>query len=168
MSSRLVVRVSRRNDYYVPKVVSLVIGGMVVITLLVLVGKKLLGHKLGWEDKDTVNYAPEWPNGIPARRIASAGSLHHSRSTLRRPSEPCIAEEENEEDDNDDDDTNSSSHRSHVDKDDGSESEDTEEDMTRFLRNVRSSGSFKILVGGDESPHLSPKPANPIHRVYTT
>ena len=83
MSVQLLVRVSRRDDYYVHKIVSLVIGSVVIITLLFLVGKKVLGHKLGWESKETCNYAPEWPNAVPARGFASAGSLHHSRSTLR-------------------------------------------------------------------------------------
>ena len=82
MSVELLVRVSRRNDYYVHKIVALVVGGVVVITLFLLLGKKALGHKLGWESKETCNYAPEW-NAAPARTIASAGSLHHSRSTLR-------------------------------------------------------------------------------------
>jgi hypothetical protein len=83
MTARIMLRVSRKNDYYVHKIVSLVIGSGVVITLLLLVGKKVLGHKLGWENKEACNYAPEWPNGVPARRIASAGSLYHSKSTLR-------------------------------------------------------------------------------------
>lgn len=83
MSAQLLIRVSRRNDYYVHKIVSLVIGSVVTITLLFLVGKKVLGHKLGWESKEGCNYAPEWPNAVPARGFASAGSLHHSRSTLR-------------------------------------------------------------------------------------
>ena len=71
------------------------------------------------------NYAPEWPNSIPARRIAryltykqvctskyvstlsklffSAGSLSffQSKSSLRRPSEPAIDEESDEEDESD-------------------------------------------------------------------
>lgn len=88
MSTYLMVRVSRRNDYYVHKIVALVIGSVVVITLLLLVGKKVLGHKLGWENREACNYAQEWPNSVPARRIADAGSMgnlstHHSRSTLR-------------------------------------------------------------------------------------
>ena len=104
MEASVVVRVSRRKDYYVHKIVAMVIGCVVVVTLLLLVGKKgiqnliyiyfyigytsiflfpVLGHKLGWESKEDCNYAPEWPNGVPARRIASAGSLYHSRSTLR-------------------------------------------------------------------------------------
>lgn len=88
MSTYLMVRVSRRNDYYVHKIVSMVIGSVVIITLLMLVGKKALGHKLGWESREACNYAQEWPNSVPARRIADAGSIgnlsiHHSRSTLR-------------------------------------------------------------------------------------
>ena len=87
MRTQLTIRVNRRNDYYVHKIVSSVIGIVVIITVLLLVGKKVLGHKLGWENKPS-NYAPEWPNAVPAacRRSASAGSLHslhHSRSTLR-------------------------------------------------------------------------------------
>ena len=35
----------------------LVIEGVIIITLLFLVGKKVLGHKLGWESKETCNYA---------------------------------------------------------------------------------------------------------------
>ena len=83
MSARVLLRVSRRNDYYVHKIVALVIGCVVILTLMFLVGKKILGHKLGWESKETCNYAPEWPHAVPARTFASAGSLHHSRSTLR-------------------------------------------------------------------------------------
>ena len=84
MSAQIFVRVSPKNDYYVHKIVSLVIGSVVIITLLFLVGKKVLGHKLGcWESKETCNYAPEWPNAVPPRGFASSGSLHHSRSTLR-------------------------------------------------------------------------------------
>ena len=83
MRTQLTIRVNRRNDYYVHKIVSSVIGIVVIITVLLLVGKKVLGHKLGWENKPS-NYAPEWPNAVPVcRRSASAGSLHHSRSTIR-------------------------------------------------------------------------------------
>ena len=86
MSAQIAIRISRQNDYYVHKIVSAVIGSLVIITLCLMVGKKVLGHKLGWENKESCNYAPEWPNAVPARRIASAGSLHslhQSRSTLR-------------------------------------------------------------------------------------
>ena len=87
MRTQLTIRVNRRNDYYVHKIVSSVIGIVVIIAVLLLVGKKVLGHKLGWETKPS-NYAPTWPNAVPTacRRSASAGSLHslhHSRSTLR-------------------------------------------------------------------------------------
>ena len=194
MSGQLLVRVSRRNDYYVHKIVSLVIGSVVVITLLFLMAKKLLGHKLGWESKETCNYAPEWPNAVPARAFASAGSLHHSRSTLRyeiklqsikygflgftlfdcffssrRPSEPCIAEEEGEEDEY----AQGRRRNNRLDSDtfynsDTLEEEDEEEDqaeMKDFLRKVQSSSSFKIIIG-DESPRPASK--NPLKRVANT
>merc|ERR1719270_634833 len=159
MSAKLLVRVSRSNDYYVHKIVALVIGGVVIITLLFLVGKKVLGHKLGWESKETCNYAQEWPNAVPARTIASAGSLHHSRSTLRRPSEPCIAEAEEEAEYAEAEFQRRNERVDSFNSEDTNEAEiehenDPEEDkaeIKEFLRKVRSHGSFKIIIG-DESP----------------
>jgi len=165
MSVELLVRVSRKNDYYVHKIVALVVGGVVVITLFLLVGKKALGHKLGWESKETCNYAPEWPNAVPARTIASAGSLHHSRSTLRRPSEPCIAEEV--EDDNDAEDYLYLKPDEHHDHSRFSmDDQDDQNEMNEFLRRVKSHGSFKFTIG-DESPRSLPRNPN-IARVQNT
>ncbi|QQP52285.1 Uncharacterized protein FKW44_004395 [Caligus rogercresseyi] len=47
---------------------------------------------MSWEGKSE-NYAAEWPGTVPARRIASSGSLGG-----RRLSGPIIIEEEEEED----------------------------------------------------------------------
>ena len=92
LSEEIFVRISRRDDYYPHKVVSLMVAVSVLVVVALLMIKKLIGQKLGWE-VEKENYAPEWPNSIPARRIASAGSLCQSKCTSRRPSEPCIDEE---------------------------------------------------------------------------
>jgi len=100
LQSRLFIRVSWEDDYQVHKVIAVVIGLTMVFLVSGLMFKKLMGQRLGWEATKE-NYAPEWPNSVPARRIASAGSLSYfqSKSSLRRPSEPCdIIDEESDED----------------------------------------------------------------------
>lgn len=179
MRTQLTIRVNRRNDYYVHKIVSSVIGIVVIIAVLLLVGKKVLGHKLGWETKPS-NYAPTWPNAVPTacRRSASAGSLHslhHSRSTLRRPSEPVVYEEE----ESDEDYIKSANHyRSNSDNyysdniEDMSEDNEGDEDSDKaeikeFLRNVRSHGSFKLILG-DSVVEPRRESKNPLERVANT
>uniref|UniRef100_A0A0K2TVZ7 Ig-like domain-containing protein n=1 Tax=Lepeophtheirus salmonis TaxID=72036 RepID=A0A0K2TVZ7_LEPSM len=86
------VRVSRRNNYSIHKIVSIIIVTTVLVVSFMLLFKKILKFKLPWEGKNE-NYAAEWPVTVPARRIASSGSLG------RRLSGPIILEEEEEEED---------------------------------------------------------------------
>lgn len=103
------------------------------------------------------------------------GSSNIFRAFLRRPSEPCIAEEEGEEDVYDnynrsrkhriDSDTCYNSDTLEEEDEELMEEDGGEAEITEFLRKVKSSSSFKIIIG-DESPR--PLPKNPLERVAKT
>ncbi len=80
---------------------------------------------------------------------------------FRRPSEPCINEEEEDEDLEDLDLRTRTNQRSMS----SLEDEDGEE-MIRFLKKVRSHSSFAFDLGDEDSPKVVSK--NPLHRVATT
>lgn len=87
---------------------------------------------------------------------------------FRRPSEPCIAEEE---EDNFEikhfriDSENSSNPDPDPDNLDLEDDDIDNSEMNEFLKKVRSHGSFKFVLG-DDSPHSTSK--NPLHRVANT